>query len=73
ESVNRHPAIRFSFIKHGNNSDLFINAKKYTTQTEFAELLCDKRQLSSTDLLNAAVNEDEKSVLFDCVSLGYLY
>ena len=73
DSVNRHPAIRFAFIKHGNNSDLFINAKKYTTQTEFAELLCDKRQLSSTDLLNAAVNEDEKSVLFDCVSLGYLY
>lgn len=73
ETIHRHPAIRFAFIKHDAVSDLFINAKKYTTQTGFAELLCGDREISVSSLINSATSEVEHSVIFDCISLGYLY
>lgn len=73
ELINRHPAIRFAFIKHGTISDLFINAKKYTTQANFAEQLCGDRNISVATLISNATSEAEKTVLFDCINLGYLY
>ena len=73
DSVCRHPAIRFAFIKHSDHSDLFINGNKHTTSTEFAELLCDKRHLSCDMLLEALKTNDEKSLLLECFSSGYLF
>lgn len=73
ESVHRHSGIRFAFIKHGESSDLFINAKKYTTHTEFAEYLCGNRELLSLDLIKFAIDREEKTVLFDSLNQGYLY
>ncbi|MDH5392757.1 MAG: cupin domain-containing protein [Gammaproteobacteria bacterium] len=73
KDVSKQPAIRFAFIKHAGYSILFINAKKYLTSTAFAELICDKRHIHSQDIMDIVSTEEERSVLFDCVSQGYLY
>ncbi|MDH5423792.1 MAG: cupin domain-containing protein [Gammaproteobacteria bacterium] len=73
EFLSRHPAIRFAFIRHGEHSDVFINAKKYTTSTVFAETICDDRHLSTATLLKTVCSDEEKNVLLECLNQGYLY
>jgi len=71
--VSRHPAIRFAFINHGQQSDLFVNGKKYVTSTKFSELLCDNREISYPEILNTLSEAEEKHVIFECFKLGYIY
>lgn len=71
--IHRHPAIRFAFINHGQQSDLFVNGKKYITSTKFSELLCDNREINYPEILKTISSADEKHVLFECFRLGYIY
>ena len=73
EFISRHPAIRFAFIRYPDHSNLFINAKKYTTSTNFAELICDERHIQCKTILESLSTDEEKNVLIDCLNQGYLY
>jgi len=71
--LQRHPAIRFAFIQHGNNADLYINGNKTITNSHFAKLLCDQRELDIHELKSHINTDKEKTVLFRCINQGYLY
>lgn len=71
--IHRHPAIRFAFIEHAEQSDLFINGKKYQTKTSFAKVLCDERHIKFKDLMDVLPDDNEKNIIFESFSQGYLY
>jgi len=71
--IIRHPAIRFAFIAHGKQSDLFVNGEKYVTCTKFAELFCDHREIFFTQLINFISDQNEKEILLKLYNLGYIY
>ena len=73
KTICRHPAIRFAFIRHSYHSDLFINGKKYSTSTAFADLICSDRNIQCADLINTLSDNEEKALLFDCFAEGYLF
>ena len=71
--LTKHPAIRFAFIKKAADALLFINGKKYNTNLELAQLLCDQRTLDCTLLSAVIKTTQEKDIIVDCINLGYLY
>ncbi|MCK4710593.1 MAG: cupin domain-containing protein, partial [Gammaproteobacteria bacterium] len=73
EAISRHPAIRFAFIKYPDHSDLFINGKKFCTSTAFAELLCGERHIQCNSLLATLISDEEKTLLLECFTQGYLF
>jgi len=68
ESLYRHPASRFAFIRGQNqiqsDSQLFIDGEEYQVSTQFAENLCHERQLDLSNL-NHNSTEAEKQLLLE--------
>ena len=62
-----------TFIKNTLNSDLFINGDSFLSSAGFAEILCGDRDIKCESLLNLDLTYNEKSILFDSYSKGYLY
>ncbi|VAW68709.1 FIG002776: hypothetical protein [hydrothermal vent metagenome] len=70
-TLSRHPASRFAYIKENAESMLFINGADYSVSANFAEALCKNRQLNK-ELITTASTE-EQQLIVELYNAGNLY
>ncbi len=70
-TLNRHPASRFAFINHNENSSLFIDGTEYMVSHDFAKNICEQRRLNSPLLENAS--SEEKQLLLNLYNQGSIH
>lgn len=70
--LKRNPSSRFVFSRQGDTALLFIDGEEYSTSIEFAENICDSRDIDINNILKSYDNS-EKELLVQFHNHGQIY